>query len=138
MKPPIVGVGVGVIVVRDNRILLGKRLGKLGYGTWGFPGGGLEFKETVEECSKRELKEETGMTAEYFRKVHFDTNFHPEENYHCVTLFTEALGVRGEPLVCEPNKCSEWRWFDWNNLPSPLFLPSQSLIRSGFVPTGIL
>ena len=137
MKQPIVGVGVGVVVVRDRKILLGRRLGKLGYGTWGFPGGGVEFKETIEECSRRELEEETGMTAEGFRKIYFDTNFHPEENYHCVTLFTEAYGLQGEPVVCEPNKCSEWRWFDWSDLPSPLFLPTQTLIASGFIPSGL-
>jgi 8-oxo-dGTP diphosphatase len=52
-------VGVAVIVVKDTRILLGKRVNSHGSGTWQFPGGHLEFGEPIEDCAKRELFEET-------------------------------------------------------------------------------
>ena len=48
-EPKIPRVGVGVIVQRDGRILLGKRLGAHGEGTWALPGGHLEFGESVAE-----------------------------------------------------------------------------------------
>ena len=54
-------VGVGVIVVRDGKVLLGKRRGAHGEGSWSFPGGHLEFNELLEICAKREAKEETGL-----------------------------------------------------------------------------
>ena len=47
-------VGVGVIVVKEGKVLLQRRRGAHGEGTWGFPGGHLEFKESWEECAKRE------------------------------------------------------------------------------------
>jgi len=58
MKP---SVGVGVIVVRAESLLLGKRKNSHGEGEWSFAGGHLEFGETVEECARRELEEETGL-----------------------------------------------------------------------------
>ena len=60
MKPL---VGIGVYVFKDGKVLLGKRKGTLGSGTWACPGGHLEFGESVEDCAMRELAEETGLKA---------------------------------------------------------------------------
>ena len=54
-------VGVGVIIVRDGNVLLGERAGSHGAGTWALPGGHLEFGETVADCARREVLEETGF-----------------------------------------------------------------------------
>ena len=51
MEQKIPKVGVGVIVRREGRILLGKRKGSHGENTWAPPGGHLEFMESVEECA---------------------------------------------------------------------------------------
>lgn len=48
-------VGLSVIIRRKSKVLLGKRKNSHGAGTWCFPGGHLEYKESL-----RELKEETG------------------------------------------------------------------------------
>ena len=34
----------------------------------------------------------------------------------------------------EPEKCEKWEWFEWNNLPEPLFLPIQNLLKQKFNP----
>src|SRR6185369_5166207 len=39
----------------------------------------------------------------------------------------------GEPELCEPDKCEGWDWFDWNELPQPLFTSVATLVRQ----TGI-
>lgn len=54
-------IGVGVCVVKDDQILFGKRLNSHGQGTWAFPGGHLEFGESLADCARREVLEETGL-----------------------------------------------------------------------------
>ncbi len=50
-------VGVGVIVVKEGKVLLLQRKNSHGSGTWCFPGGHLEYGESLEECAKREVLE---------------------------------------------------------------------------------
>src|SRR5258707_8500479 len=50
-------VGVGVVVVRDGKVLLGLRRGSHGSGAWALPGGHLEWGESVESCARREVTE---------------------------------------------------------------------------------
>ena len=54
-------VGVGVLILRDGKVLLGRRKGSHGAGCWSAPGGHLEFGETLEDCAAREVLEETGL-----------------------------------------------------------------------------
>ena len=54
-------VGVGVIIVKEGKILLGERKNAHGEGTWCPPSGHLELGESYEECAKRETFEETGL-----------------------------------------------------------------------------
>ena len=56
-------VGVGVILVKDNKVLLLKRKNEHGQGTWEFPGGHLEMHEEIRDCVAREVKEETGIVV---------------------------------------------------------------------------
>lgn len=60
-------VGVGVIVVKNGEILLGKRKGMHGKDSWCFPGGHLEYGESWKECAIREIKEETGIDISNLR-----------------------------------------------------------------------
>ena len=58
---PIMQCGASVIVVNEfGELLLQKRRDN---GCWGFHGGSIELNEIVEEAAKRELFEETGLTA---------------------------------------------------------------------------
>lgn len=125
-------VGVGVIVHKDDKVLLGLRLGKHGQNTWSFPGGHLEFQETINQCATREVDEETGLKIKNLKQVAITNDIFPQKHY--ITIFVEADYESGEITNKEPDKCKEWKWFKWNELPTPLFLPIQNLIKQGFKP----
>jgi len=40
----------------------------------------------------------------------------------------------GEVKVLEPEKSECWKWFTWDNLPDPLFLPIKNLREQNFNP----
>lgn len=121
-------VGVGVAVVKNGKVLLGRRKGAHGVGSWSFPGGHLEFGEDVEECARRELKEETDLKALSLQSGPW-VNDLIDEDKHYATLFMFVDAFEGEPKLLEPNKCEGWEWFSWNALPTPLFPPVASLIK---------
>jgi 8-oxo-dGTP diphosphatase len=129
-----VKVGVGTFVMRDKEILCGLRKGSHGEGTWCFPGGHLEFGETWEACAAREILEETGLTATNFRHVATTNDVFEVEGKHYITIFMMADYVSGEAGIMEPEKCTKWKWFHWNNLPSNIFLPTKNLREQGFDP----
>ena len=129
-------VGVGVIVVRDGRVLLGRRLGAHGAGTWSPPGGHLEFGETPEDGARRELAEETGLVAREVAPGPWVSNVFPEVGRHYVTLIT-VVSADGEPRRVEPERCAGWHWFGWDDLPEPLFAPAASVHASGWRPPGV-
>ncbi len=125
-------VGVAVIVVNNSKVLLGKRKGSHGDHTWNFPGGHLDFNEEVENCAKREVFEEAGIKIKNIRLGPFTNDIFIEEEKHYITIFVLSDLASGEPIVREPDKCEEWKWFFWNNLPKPLFLPIQNLLKQDF------
>ena len=127
-------VGVGVILIRDGRVLLGKRRNAHGAGSWQFPGGHLEFGETIAACARREVREETGLKLGPVQLGPYTNDVFTAEGRHYVTLYAIARAPEGEPEVLEPGKCSCWQWFGWSRLPDPLFLPIRNLLAQGFDP----
>lgn len=127
-------VGVGVIVVRDGKVLLGLRRGSHGAGTWAPPGGHLEWGETVESCARREVKEETGLDLGVVRQGPYSNDVMAKEGKHYITCFVEAATGAGEAQVLEPDKCERWSWFPWSAMPEKLFQPLKTLLESGYVP----
>jgi 8-oxo-dGTP diphosphatase len=130
------GVGIGVIVQREGKMLLGKRRNAHGAGSWSCPGGHLEFGETIEECAHRETREETGMEISRVRHAAFTNDLFEEQGKQYVTLFVTAELGSGEPQNLEPEFCDGWEWFHWDRLPEPLFPPLRSLLEQGYRPPG--
>lgn len=127
-------VGVGVFVRKDGRILMQKRQGSHGSGCWSLPGGHLEFAEEVETCARRETKEELDIEITNFSLGPFTNDIFVEEDKHYITLFVVSDYHSGEVKINEPEKTIEFGWFEWGNLPSPLFLPLVNLLKTNFNP----
>ena len=125
-------VGVAVIVQKEGKVLLGERQSALGAGKWAFPGGHLEFNETVEACAEREVFEETGLQIQDIKYAAFTNDIFKDEDKHYITLYVIAEYAGGELELKEPDKCSQWAWFSWESLPEPRFLPLENLLKQGF------
>jgi 8-oxo-dGTP diphosphatase len=115
-------VGVGVMVLKDNKVLIGKRKSSHGEGEYAWPGGHLEHLESVEECARREVREEAGIEIKNikFLRLMNITKYAPK---HFIDIAMVSEWESGEPQVLEPHKLESWEWRDMNDLPQPLFAP---------------
>lgn len=127
-------VGLGVIIKKDGKVLMGKRKNSHGEGTWNFPGGHLEYEESWEECARRETREEAGIEIKNIIFATATNDIFENEQKHYITIYMVAEYESGEVQLLEPEKCDEWKWFSWNELPRPLFLPTENLLKMGFNP----
>lgn len=127
-------VGLGVIVIKGNKVLMGKRLSAGGTGTWCFPGGHLEFNEELEEGAAREVREEANINIKNIKFVAVTNDINKEEGTHYITIFMKAEYDSGDVKVNEPDKIAEFEWFEWDKLPRPLFLPNINLLKQGYNP----
>lgn len=129
-----VGVGFGVMILRDGKVLLGKRHSDAekadselhGEGTWTMPGGKLEHGESFEDGAKRETKEETGLNLNSVEVI--CVNNDKNEHAHFVTVGLFSNSISGEPQVMEPDEIVEWRWFNFDEIPSSIFFPSAKIL----------
>ena len=113
-------VGVAVMILKEGKVLLGKRKGSHSEGEFAFPGGHLEYMESFEECIKREVAEECGLEI---KNIRFQclVNLVEYAPKHFVHIGLVADFKSGEPRVLEPDKSESWLFYDLDNLPSPLF-----------------
>jgi 8-oxo-dGTP diphosphatase len=132
-------IGVAVIVIRDGQVLIGRRRSTShGDETWQFPGGHLEFGESIADGAVREVAEETGLEATVTGYGPYTNDVFVADGKHYVTLFVLAAAADGIPQVMEPEKCAEWRWCPWDALPDPRFLSIQHLLELGYRPPGVV
>lgn len=128
------GVGVGVYIRKDNKILLGKRKGGHGAGEWCPPGGKMEMNESPERCAVRETKEETGLEIRNLRFAAITNDIWSDIGTHYITISFVADWESGEAHLTEPDKFETWEWFSWNSLPESLFLSTRNFIQAGHDP----
>ncbi|KAI9898925.1 hypothetical protein N3K66_005386 [Trichothecium roseum] len=141
MTEAIPRVGVAAIICDGKgRILLGRRTGSHGAGTYQFPGGHLDFGEHHFTCAEREVKEETDLDIKAVDLVAVTNDVFEKEGKHYITLFVwcNMEDLKAEPKIMEPNKCTGWVWMSWDEAKAlkgdsqpgeTLFLPLQNLLE---------
>ena len=131
-KKPMFLVGAGVIVQdNEDRVLMIKRTDN---GKWGIPGGSLELGETFEDAAARELKEETGITADRLNlfRVYSGERMrfvYPNGDvvYNAVCIF-QTKNYTGIPKG-DGIESSEVGFFPLENLPNPLHPPDEIILE---------
>jgi 8-oxo-dGTP diphosphatase len=121
-------VGVGVMMFRDGKVLIGKRRGSHGSATYGWCGGHVEFGETLEEAARREVEEETGMVARELRFLCVSNIVNYDKHYVDVEFI--CTDFSGEPEVREADRVDSWTWYSIDELPKPLFAAVELAINS--------
>ncbi|HLP86519.1 MAG TPA: NUDIX domain-containing protein [Candidatus Paceibacterota bacterium] len=117
---------VGVLIVKDGKVLIGKRkeTASHGQGEYSFPGGHIEFQESFISAIKRETLEEAGVEIK-------DIKFLCVANinmYNKVLVGVTAYWDKGEAATHKDENIGNWQWYDLDKLPEPLFYPTKVLI----------
>ena len=125
------GVGASLLVVREGRVLLGRRgkESRPGYGMWAGPAGYGELGESIEETARRELREETGLHGEitglisvYTGTSHLEIAYHGEAD--------------GQPVPT--SEFPELRWFSAGELPFGSMFDSCTVSVETLVERGLI
>jgi ADP-ribose pyrophosphatase YjhB (NUDIX family) len=117
-------VGVAVVLVKDRRILLAKRLGTY-EGMWCIPCGHVEWGEDVRESAKREFQEETGIEVVIGSVVDVHSNFHDPDH---LTVGIWFMGTQAGGRLLPGSDASEVQFFSLDQLPADMAFPTDILI----------
>jgi mutator protein MutT len=110
--------GVGAIIVRNDRVLLVRRINPPLEGQWSIPGGLVETGETTRQAIVREVSEETGLEiepvklVEVFERVLRDRQSRVQYHYVLIDYLCRALS--GDPRA--GSDVSEVRWASMDEL----------------------
>ena len=128
-------VGVGAIIIEDERVVLVKRGHPPLQGKWSIPGGVLEVGETLRKAAVREALEETGLTVEPGELLGVFERVIPDEQgkmrYHYVLIDFLCRRVAGE--LTAGDDAQEVRWFRREELAAlELARETEDVILKGF------
>ncbi len=126
--------GVGVVVVKEDKVLLVRRGKEPGRGRWGLPGGAVELGETVAQAAEREVDEECGIEIEIRDVIEVIDRIIPDDDgqirYHYILIDLLAEHRRGDPIAS--SDATEVRWVLEKELDQLELSPATSrVIRKG-------
>lgn len=106
------------VVIRQGRVLLVRRRNPPDAGRWGFPGGKIEFGETILAAAERELFEETAVRAKAQQVLTavdaLDYDHESRVRAHFILVAVLCRWVSGRPVAGDD--ALEADWFDLNTL----------------------
>ena len=128
-------VGVGIVILRDDRVLLIRRGKPPREGQWSVPGGMQKLGETVKAAARREAEEETGLRVELrglldvVDMIETDAQGRTRRHYTLVDYW--AVAPEGEPRAGDD--AADVRWFTRAELDAlPLWEKTREIIALAF------
>lgn len=107
-----------LVVINEGNILLTLRKVEPQKGQWCLPGGFLEWGESPEEGGKRELLEETGITAGSLSLLGVYASV-TDVKVHVIVIAYQVITWSGVPVAGDD--ASDVRWFAINSIPPLAF-----------------
>ncbi|MEI2299837.1 NUDIX domain-containing protein [Ensifer sp. MJa1] len=114
------GFGCGLAIVRDGKLLLYKRVNAPEAGHWNIVGGKVDHMERSEAAARREAEEESGLVVHATDFLCLSEQVIEADRQHWISMIYVSRSFSGEPQLTEPDKFSEFGWFDLDALPQPL------------------
>jgi 8-oxo-dGTP diphosphatase len=114
------GVGAGLAVLRDGKLLLYKRRKPPEAGHWNILGGKVDHMEPAITAAAREAEEESGLAIRDLTLLCHSEKILPEDGQHWISLIYMTTTANGEPRMAEPDKFFDFGWFGPDALPQPL------------------
>ncbi|WP_194835593.1 NUDIX domain-containing protein [Nocardia sp. XZ_19_369] len=121
-------IGVQLLLTKGDRVLLARRRNtEFGDGEWNAPGGRLDAGEDVLTAVIREAEEEIGVQVarEHVRMV-ASMHIQSPPGQALIVFIFQADTWSGEPWNREPERCSELRWFDVDDIPDDTILSTRA------------
>jgi 8-oxo-dGTP diphosphatase len=122
------GLGVGLVILRDRKLLLYKRVRAPEAGHWSIVGGKVDHMEPAEQAARREAEEESGLEIGRIQLLGPTEVISEADRQHWISLLYIADDIIGEPALTEPDKLSDFGWFNRRDLPQPLSAFAQAAI----------
>lgn len=109
-------VGIGIVVIKDDSVLLVRRGKPPNVGAWTLPGGAQELGETTEQAARRELLEETALEVDALHFAATVDNIRRDADgrirFHYTIIDFAARWVSGEPVAATDVSEATWAKLD--------------------------
>ncbi|WP_299662826.1 NUDIX hydrolase [uncultured Ruegeria sp.] len=105
-------IGALAVVIHEGQALLVQRNKEPDAGLWGFPGGHVEWGETVLDAAARELREETGVIAEPMSYLdNLDLLLRDNDGQiraHYLLVGVACRYISGTPIAADDARDAQW------------------------------